>query len=80
VSEDEARNTLELEDMFVVQPAHSWWRKENWNGARALPDGFRYTSDNNPQWLSAFDLEALLKSGSPQAELMARAELERPTA
>ena len=36
VSEDEARNTVELEDMYVIQPAHPWWRKGNWNGARAL--------------------------------------------
>jgi UDP-N-acetylglucosamine 4,6-dehydratase/5-epimerase len=34
ISEDEARHTLELEDMFVVQPAHFWWRKENWSAGR----------------------------------------------
>ena len=56
VSEDEARNTVELEDMYVIQPAHPWWRKENWNGARALPEGFRYTSDSNPRWLSNEEL------------------------
>jgi UDP-N-acetylglucosamine 4,6-dehydratase/5-epimerase len=65
VSEDEARNTLELEDMFVVQPAHSWWRKENWHPARPLPDGFRYGSDTNPQWLSSEKLLALVYAGSP---------------
>ena len=79
VSEDEARNTLELDDMFVIQPAHSWWKQDNWKDARPLPDGFRYTSDNNQQWLSAFDLEELLKSG-PQAEPKARVEPERRTA
>src|SRR5437868_10866787 len=47
VSEDEARNTVELSDMYVIQPAHSWWKKENWNCARPLPDGFRYDSDSN---------------------------------
>jgi len=60
VSEDEARNTLELDDMYVIQPAHSWWRKENWKQARPLPDGFRYTSDTNSQWLTAEDLYALV--------------------
>jgi UDP-N-acetylglucosamine 4,6-dehydratase len=65
VSEDEARNTVELEDMYVIQPAHSWWRKENWNGARALGDGFRYTSDSNERWLTHQDLQELISSRVP---------------
>jgi UDP-N-acetylglucosamine 4,6-dehydratase len=65
VSEDEARNTLELDDMYVIQPAHSWWRKENWDGAQALPDGFRYTSDSNPRWLTGKELHELIEAGSP---------------
>ncbi len=56
VSEDEARNTVELDDRFVIQPAFSWWQKKNWQHARALPEGFRYSSDTNPQWLTPGDL------------------------
>jgi UDP-N-acetylglucosamine 4,6-dehydratase len=66
LSEDEARHALEMDDMYVIQPAHPWWRKENWKQARPLPDGFRYTSDNNPQWLSAEALYELVDEGSPQ--------------
>jgi UDP-N-acetylglucosamine 4,6-dehydratase len=65
VSEDEARNTLELEDMFVIQPAHGWWRKENWKGAVAVPEGFSYTSNGNSFWLDVGDLHALV---GPPAE------------
>ena len=68
VSEDEARNTLELDDMYVIQPAHPWWRKENRDGAQALPDGFRYTSDSNPQWLTPEELRELIEAGSPATE------------
>jgi UDP-N-acetylglucosamine 4,6-dehydratase len=64
VSEDEARNALELEDMFVIQPAHSWWKQENWKQARPLPDGFRYASDNNPQWMDSDELLNLVH-GTP---------------
>lgn len=60
VSEDEARNALELDDMFVIRPSHSWWRKENWSNARQLDDEFRYTSENNPDWLTAEGLHELL--------------------
>ena len=69
VSEDEARHTLELDDMFVVQPAHPWWRQENWRDARPLRDGFRYTSDNNPLWLNGDELLELVRSGSHPIEI-----------
>src|SRR6266852_5593945 len=38
VSEDEARNTLETDDMFVIKPAHSWWKVENWKNAKRLAE------------------------------------------
>jgi UDP-N-acetylglucosamine 4,6-dehydratase/5-epimerase len=60
LSEDESRNARETEDMFVVQPAHSWWKKANWENARPLPEGFRYASDSNDQWLTAEELNQVL--------------------
>ena len=52
VSEDEARNTVETDEMYVIQPSHPWWKGESWMSARALPDGFRYASDTNTQWMT----------------------------
>jgi UDP-N-acetylglucosamine 4,6-dehydratase len=60
VSEDEARHALETDDMYVIQPNHPWWPVENWAGAKRLPDGFRYTSDSNAQWLTVPALRALV--------------------
>jgi UDP-N-acetylglucosamine 4,6-dehydratase/5-epimerase len=60
VSEDEARHTLEVEDRYVIQPSHSWWRAENWMDAKPVPEGFRYTSDTNERWLSNHELQALV--------------------
>ncbi len=65
ISEDEARQTVEMDDMYVVQPSHSWWHKENWKGGRPLDDGFRYASDSNPRWLSHEELLELIAPGSP---------------
>jgi len=65
VSEDEARHTVEVNDMYVIQPAHSWWRTENWKDARPLPEGFRYTSDSNPRWLTAEELHELVGESFP---------------
>ena len=61
ISEDEARHTVELEDMYVVQPVHPWWQVENWAGGKPLPDGFRYTSDTNSLWLSVDELRGFIK-------------------
>ena len=61
ISEDEARHTLERDNMFVVRPLHPWWSSEVWGAGSALPDGFRYGSDNNPDWLSIPQLQAMVK-------------------
>jgi UDP-N-acetylglucosamine 4,6-dehydratase len=65
VSEDEARNTLELDDMYVIQPAHAWWKRDNWLNGRPLADGFRYSSDTNRQWLTGEQLQELVGPGVP---------------
>ncbi len=53
INEDEARSTVELEDMFVVT-AHRRavvWRDWKYEGS-PLPEGFRYASETNPEWLT----------------------------
>jgi UDP-N-acetylglucosamine 4,6-dehydratase len=68
VSEDEARNTVETEDMYVIQPSHPWWGKQNWVAAKPVAEGFRYGSDTNPRWLTGQELEAIVNPdiGVPQ--------------
>lgn len=61
VSEDEAHHTIELDDLFLIKPLHPWWRADNWSGGRAVPEGFRFSSDSNDRWLSVEDLRALIK-------------------
>jgi UDP-N-acetylglucosamine 4,6-dehydratase len=58
ISEDEARNTVELDDAYVIRPAHPWWSVENWAGP-ALGDGFRYTSDTNTRWMTVEEMRGL---------------------
>jgi UDP-N-acetylglucosamine 4,6-dehydratase len=60
VSEDEARSAIELDDMYVVLPPHRAV-ETHWSTGRPLPDGFRYTSENNTRWLSPDDLRALVE-------------------
>lgn len=59
ISEDEARNTVELDDMFVIKPTHPFWEAHRWSEGKNLPEGFRYGSDNNPQWLKGRELQRM---------------------
>ncbi|MFW5748057.1 MAG: UDP-N-acetylglucosamine 4,6-dehydratase (inverting) [Chloroflexota bacterium] len=61
ISEDEARQALDVGDMFVIQPAHSWWKVGAWSHGKALPPDFRYTSDTNAEWLTQDQLRELAK-------------------
>ena len=61
IHEDEARNTVELEDMFVVQPAIELWFVHDWKEkGRLLTDGFRYGSDTNPHWLNIDQIRQMI--------------------
>ena len=61
VSEDENRQALELDDMFVIKPTHPWWSEENWCQGRKLPEDFCYSSDRNDQRLSINELRAAVE-------------------
>ena len=67
LSEEEARNTRDMDRFYVIQPLHKWWEGSNWAEGRPLADGFRYTSDNNPARLTTAQIRALVASldGSP---------------
>lgn len=61
IHEDEARSTIELDDMFVVQPATELWFGHEWqNRGSPLPDGYRYASDTNTRWLSIDEIHEII--------------------
>jgi len=65
ISEDESRHTVEMEDMFVVMPAEAVWTNQfgrEWERmGKALPDGFRYASNDNPQWLTIDQIGSMIQ-------------------
>jgi len=60
ISAPESRHTVELEDMYVIQPVHSWWKLSNWPEGVPLKDGFEYTSDTNEGQLTITDLQKII--------------------
>lgn len=66
ISDNEARTTVELKDMYVVQPSEAMWFVYDWESkGKHLPDGFRYASDTNAEWL---DIEGIKKFIAPYEE------------
>ncbi len=61
ISEDDARHTLEFDTYYVIQPEFPWWSKEGLEGGKPLPEGFKYTSDTNTQWLTVEQLRKLVE-------------------
>ena len=70
LSNDEARNSVEIEEMFVIQSGHSYPRGKNWQDGTPLAEGFRYASDTNSEWLATEDLCKLIEEAAPPLSLM----------
>jgi UDP-N-acetylglucosamine 4,6-dehydratase len=62
IGEDEARMTVELEDMYVVHPIDTFWsRGYDWEKlGKALPVDFRYASNTNDEWLSIEQIQEIV--------------------
>src|SRR5512145_3326055 len=73
ISEDEARNTVERDAMFIVKPPETLWKRDLHYEGQPLPDGFRFSSDTNAQWL---DVDGIKKFIAPFEELFAEGKLE----
>ncbi len=64
VPEDDGRTTIALEDRYIIEPQFPWWSHapHSANGARPVAAGFRYSSDQNDEWLDVAGMRALLGS------------------
>ena len=54
ITQDDARNTLELDDRYMILPSFKFWDHETQTppGAKPVPEDFVYASDNNTHWLT----------------------------
>jgi UDP-N-acetylglucosamine 4,6-dehydratase len=60
ISEDDARNALEFKDFYIIKPSFPWWDDKNHLKGKKVPDGFRYASDTNKDWLKGEKLKKFL--------------------
>ena len=66
ITRDDAINTLEFDDYFVIQPAIRYWQNSeitNYGGVqgRRVTEDFEYTSNTNDRWLDAAGLRAAIE-------------------
>jgi UDP-N-acetylglucosamine 4,6-dehydratase len=59
LTEDDSRFTLDLGDRYLVKPQFPWWKQSKLAGT-PVPEGFRYSSDNNAEWLTASQLKQFI--------------------
>lgn len=63
VPADDARNTIELEDRYVIEPQFSGWRGPDQGiKGKPVPELFSYSSDNNDEWLTVDDFHEVMKA------------------
>jgi len=69
---DEARNTLEFDDHYTVQPAFHWWKREDHEHERGqkgrpVAHDFQYRSNKPTRWMEQDELRAMLGLGARDA-------------
>lgn len=62
VTEDDSRTTVDLGDRYAIRPAFPFWEaaQQGMKPQNLVEDGFRYSSDNNRDWLDEKSLKAML--------------------
>jgi UDP-N-acetylglucosamine 4,6-dehydratase (inverting) len=58
---EEARHSKEFDKYFVIEPQFPFWKKDNLKGGKPLPEGFRYSSDTNREWITKEEMRKILK-------------------
>lgn len=62
ISEDDARQTIELADRYMVKPTFPWWTSKSYEDrGKPVAASFRYSSDNNTDWLDEERLVTMMR-------------------
>ena len=61
VTEEDSRSTYEYDDFYIIYPELEWWDNLEIEGGKKVEDRFRYSSDNNSEWLNVEEIREALK-------------------
>jgi len=60
ISEDEARQALEVDGMYVIEPVLPRWGYQPWTEGARLPASFSYASNTNDHFLTPAEMRSLV--------------------
>jgi len=61
IAEEESRQVLEFEEMFLLEPIYPSWAFKAREGGKRPGAGFRYSSDTNTWWLAPGEMRELVR-------------------
>jgi FlaA1/EpsC-like NDP-sugar epimerase len=59
ISEDEARHTIDVGDMYVIKPEYYWRAEDPWKNGKPVPTDFKFLSNTNEDWLTPEQMKSL---------------------
>lgn len=62
LTENESHHSREFDNYFIIEPEFVFWRERKIQDGKPLPDGYRYSSDNNSQWLKKEEIKQMIKN------------------
>ncbi|MGM0508494.1 MAG: UDP-N-acetylglucosamine 4,6-dehydratase (inverting) [Fusobacteriota bacterium] len=63
VTPEDSKMTYEYKKHYIIYPNFTWWNSDRYftEGGKKVPELFKYSSDNNEEWLSVDDLAKKVK-------------------
>ncbi|MCP4668340.1 MAG: polysaccharide biosynthesis protein, partial [Deltaproteobacteria bacterium] len=63
VPRDDARNTVEFDDCYIIKPAFRYFKRRFMDeGSKPVREDFEYSSGTNTMWLSVEELKDMIRS------------------
>lgn len=61
ITEEEGRNTVFYNGMYIIMPTLTFWQKPDYKDAQRLPDGFVYVSGSTEYCMSVEELKQIIQ-------------------
>lgn len=64
ITREDSKTTYEYDRHYIIYPHFEWWeyKKHFTEGGAPIQEGFEYSSDRNPQWLTVDELKTRTKA------------------
>jgi len=72
ITEEEGRNAVAFNGMYVILPSYTWWKSQNYRRGKQLPEDFTYSSNRNDEWLTIEELKGLIYDPSTGDDTVGR--------